>query len=212
MNTLTHFLWLASLGVYGAVLWYKWTQLRAPFAFPAWKRAWGELVAAKSLFVLRRLVTIQGFLLMPEGLALLDAVLLITCGVLELYGFRSLVSIFHGELPTYRPPEAEIICDANSVILSWNAHATTLFGFTAEEAIGQTLMKTIMPSRNWEAHRAGIARFMATRTPEQSLAISLTLSALHKDQTEVDIRLNVGMFLVDGEVRFIGKAHRLVLV
>jgi PAS domain S-box-containing protein len=51
-------------------------------------------------------------------------------------------------------PDAVIFAGTDGVIQAWNPAATTLFGFSAEEAMGQSL-DLIIPERFREAHWKG---------------------------------------------------------
>src|SRR5687767_6796160 len=61
--------------------------------------------------------------------------------------------------------DAVVTTDADSVITGWSAHAATMFGWTAEEALGRTLNETIIPPQHREAHRAGVQRYLRTGEP-----------------------------------------------
>jgi len=58
--------------------------------------------------------------------------------------------------------DAVITMDARGVITSWNANAEAMFGWPAAAAIGRQLADTIIPSRYRDAHRRGLAHFVAT--------------------------------------------------
>jgi diguanylate cyclase (GGDEF)-like protein/PAS domain S-box-containing protein len=55
---------------------------------------------------------------------------------------------------------ANVTCDDAGRITWWNAAASSLFGFSASDAIGQSL-DLIIPSRFQQAHAAGLARLIA---------------------------------------------------
>ncbi|ODS90906.1 MAG: histidine kinase [Comamonas sp. SCN 65-56] len=56
--------------------------------------------------------------------------------------------------------DALIFIDAQGVIRIWNARAAALFGFSAEEALGQSV-DLIIPAHLREAHWRGFNRAMA---------------------------------------------------
>ena len=58
--------------------------------------------------------------------------------------------------------EAFIAIDQAGLITDWNAEATNIFGWNRIEVVGQELATLIIPTRSREAHRQGIARFLAT--------------------------------------------------
>ena len=58
--------------------------------------------------------------------------------------------------------EAFIAIDEASKICEWNEEAEATFGWTQHEAIGRLLPETIIPPRFRDAHRQGVASFLAT--------------------------------------------------
>lgn len=58
--------------------------------------------------------------------------------------------------------DAIVIADREGVITDWNPRAEAVFGWTREEAIGQTLYDTVIPARYHEEHRKGMERFLDT--------------------------------------------------
>ena len=58
--------------------------------------------------------------------------------------------------------EAFITIDELSKICEWNEEAEATFGWTQHEAIGRSLPETIIPPRFRDAHRQGVASFLAT--------------------------------------------------
>ena len=89
--------------------------------------------------------------------------------------------------------DAILSADADSRIVSWNAAATRMFGWTAEEAIGSELTM-LMPER----YRAGApGRRRAARSRPASRSSSAAgrsqLEGLRKDGTEFPIELTLGV-------------------
>src|SRR5271167_4664386 len=60
-------------------------------------------------------------------------------------------------------PEAIILGDAKGIIQLWNEGARAIFGFTSEEAVGQS-MEIIIPERLRARHWEGYDKVMATGT------------------------------------------------
>jgi PAS domain S-box-containing protein len=58
--------------------------------------------------------------------------------------------------------EAFVSIDADGTVTAWNAAAEQMFGLPRELALGQPIAETIIPPQFREAHRAGVARFLAT--------------------------------------------------
>jgi PAS domain S-box-containing protein len=60
---------------------------------------------------------------------------------------------------------AIVVADASGAIQSWNAEAERLFGYPAEEVVGETL-DVIVPEPYREAHWAGFRRVMSSGKTE----------------------------------------------
>ena len=83
--------------------------------------------------------------------------------------------------------EAVIVADHKGLITLWNKTSETIFGHTAEEAIGQPI-RIIVPERFREAHAAGLRRFadanaLSDRTRD--------LIGLRKDGSEFPLELSI---------------------
>ncbi|HVG44498.1 MAG TPA: ATP-binding protein [Longimicrobium sp.] len=86
--------------------------------------------------------------------------------------------------------DAIVTTDADSVITGWNAHAETMFGWSAEEALGRTLAETIIPPQHRAAHAAGVRRLLATgEGPILNQRVEIT--ALRRDGRELPVELTV---------------------
>jgi PAS domain S-box-containing protein len=97
--------------------------------------------------------------------------------------------------------DAVVTTDADSVITGWSAHAETMFGWRADEALGRTLTETIIPERYREAHQAGVRHYLATgQGPILNQRIEVT--ALHRDGREFPVELTVAAARWEGEVIF----------
>jgi PAS domain S-box-containing protein len=59
-------------------------------------------------------------------------------------------------------PDAFVAVDLDNRIVNWNAKSVALFGWSKEEAIGQTLWETIIPPRFHNAHWSSSHRFRKT--------------------------------------------------
>jgi PAS domain S-box-containing protein len=62
-------------------------------------------------------------------------------------------------------PDAFITLDRDGVIMSWNAAAERLFGWTAEQAIGQTMRALIVPPEFGDRHDERRRALVATDSP-----------------------------------------------
>ena len=91
--------------------------------------------------------------------------------------------------------DAIISKDLNGIIQSWNRGAEQLFGYTAEEAIGQPVVMLIPEDRHYEEHhilaqlRCGrpIQHYETVRRRKDGslVDISLSVSPVHNDRGEV---------------------------
>ncbi|MGH2427899.1 MAG: EAL domain-containing protein [Candidatus Limnocylindria bacterium] len=86
--------------------------------------------------------------------------------------------------------DAVVRMDADGVITGWNAHAETLFGWTAAEVMGRRLADTIIPARDREAHAAGLARYLVDGRGIV-LDTHTQVAALHRDGHEISVDLSV---------------------
>ena len=87
--------------------------------------------------------------------------------------------------------DAIIASDAQGVICLWNPAAERLFGFTAQEALGQTL-DLITPERFRARHWQGYEHSMASGTTRCGETL-LRVPALHKDGHSLSIAFTVAL-------------------
>ena len=93
--------------------------------------------------------------------------------------------------------EAFVAIDADSVITGWNAAAEQMFGLARELALGRPLAETIIPPALRDAHRAGMARFLATGE-KRVLGQRIEIVAWRPDIGEFPVELAIWA-LPDGE-------------
>ena len=99
-------------------------------------------------------------------------------------------------------PDAIITIDTDSVIQSVNPATERIFGWTAEEMIGQPLT-LIMPERLRTAHSHGMARYL--KTGERHIPwTSVPLPACTRDGREISIEVSFGEFQHEGQRVFSG--------
>jgi PAS domain S-box-containing protein len=55
-----------------------------------------------------------------------------------------------------------ITMDADGIVIEFSAAAERTFGYSKAEAIGRALADLIIPPRLRDAHRSGLARYLAT--------------------------------------------------
>ncbi|MBU3557298.1 PAS domain S-box protein [Polynucleobacter sp. Ross1-W9] len=101
--------------------------------------------------------------------------------------------------------DAIIVADAHENIVLWNPAATRIFGYSEQEALGQTL-DLIVPERQRQKHNEGYNHSMETGTTRYGTSL-LRVPAKHKDGGTISIAFTVGM-LFDPS----GKANGVVAI
>lgn len=93
--------------------------------------------------------------------------------------------------------DAFVCADADSRIILWNRAAEAMFGWSAAEAIGQSL-DIIIPDRHRAGHHAGVARLRA-RGPSKLVGQTVEVPATCKDGQELPVELSLGMWPAESE-------------
>ena len=96
--------------------------------------------------------------------------------------------------------DAILSADSHGNITYFNPGAERIFGYTAEEVSGRPLT-TLMPERFAEAHRAGLARYLATREA-RVIGRTVELAGRRKDGTEFPLELSLAAWNQGLEVAF----------
>jgi PAS domain S-box-containing protein len=86
-------------------------------------------------------------------------------------------------------PIAILYADRDGKIGFWNAGAEAMFGYTAEEAVGQSL-DLIVPERQRPRHWEGWSRVMASGVTKYGRD-ALAVPATRKDGTRISIEFNI---------------------
>lgn len=86
-------------------------------------------------------------------------------------------------------PEAIIFADHDGLIRLWNAGAEAMFGYQAEEVMGQTL-DLIIPERLRGRHWEGYHKVMATGVTRYGKEL-LAVPALRKDGTRISLEFSI---------------------
>ncbi|VVE69128.1 Sensor protein FixL [Pandoraea anapnoica] len=95
--------------------------------------------------------------------------------------------------------DAIVVADPQNVITLWNSGAQKMFGFSAEEAVGQPL-DIIIPDRLRARHNEGYAKTMETGQTKYGSDL-LKVPAAHKDGRAMSIAFTVALLHGDaGEV------------
>ena len=96
--------------------------------------------------------------------------------------------------------DAIVFADTEGIIRLWNSGAEVIFGYSAEEAIGETL-DLIVPEKLREKHWEGYRKVMATGVTKYGSDI-LAVPALKKDDSRISVEFTI-VLLKDGT----GKPH-----
>jgi len=102
----------------------------------------------------------------------------------------------------FNAPDAVIVIDEASNILLWNPKAEEIFGWTAEEITGKTLMETIIPQAYTARHLKGVERMHETGD-SRVLNRTIEITACKKDGHEFYIALSIARSLQAGKQVFI---------
>lgn len=87
-------------------------------------------------------------------------------------------------------PDALIVAGADGAIGFWNAGAERLFGFTADEAMGQSL-DIIIPERLRGRHWGGFDATMRTGHSRYGAGELLAVPALRKDGARLSVEFTI---------------------
>lgn len=109
-----------------------------------------------------------------------------------------------GERIVELAPDAVIAADSKGTIHLWNSGAEAIFGYTADEALGQTL-DLIVPERQRERHWAGFFRVMESGVTKYAARDLLSVPAMRKDGARISIEFSI-VLLRDGEGKMEGIA------
>lgn len=102
--------------------------------------------------------------------------------------------------------DAYISLDQQGLVTAWNRVAEETFGWSAEEAVGQTLDQLIMPPEMGAAHREGMARYLATGE-QKVLGRRLELPAVRKDRSPLTVEVRIRALDIDGKKIFSAFLH-----
>jgi len=99
-------------------------------------------------------------------------------------------------------PEALIFCDLEGIIRVWNGGAEKVFGFSAVEAVGQSL-DLIIPERMRKAHWDGFNAAVARGDVKPGRTSMITRS-LHKSGDQIYVDMSFAM-VKDASGQMIGS-------
>jgi PAS domain S-box-containing protein len=113
-----------------------------------------------------------------------------------------------GQAVIHDIPDAVIYADRDGIIRFWNAGAKRIFGFSASEALGQSL-DIIIPERLRKRHGDGYSRMVGTGQGQHGVDELLSVPAQHKSGATLSIQFTVtALRRDDGEVRGIAAVLR----
>jgi PAS domain S-box-containing protein len=95
--------------------------------------------------------------------------------------------------------DAVVVCDRAGVIRLWNPGAERIFGFSAAQAVGQSL-DIIIPERLQARHWEGFHKMMESGQSRYPVGHILSVPARRKDGSQLSIEFTV-VALKDGEGR-----------
>ena len=100
--------------------------------------------------------------------------------------------------------DAIVYADAEGRIRLWNAGAEAIFGWSAEEAVGQSL-DLIIPEKQRQPHWDGYRRVMETGVSRYGAGDLLKVPASRKDGTRLSVEFTIVM-VRGGDGRLAGIA------
>ncbi|MGP0015428.1 MULTISPECIES: sensor domain-containing diguanylate cyclase [Pseudomonas] len=93
--------------------------------------------------------------------------------------------------------DAYVSIDESGAIRAWNRMAETTFGWSRDEALGQSFEKLVIPATMREAHLAGWRRYRSAGDDE-ALRQRLEISALRRDGTAFSVEVRISPVEIDG--------------
>jgi two-component system sensor histidine kinase/response regulator len=99
--------------------------------------------------------------------------------------------------------DAIVVADNEARVTYWNDAANRLFGYSAEEVMGQYVHDMIVPERFQEAHNAGFSHF---RNTGEGAVVGKTveLAAVRKDGSEFPVEMSLSSMRYEEEWHAIG--------
>lgn len=95
--------------------------------------------------------------------------------------------------------DAIVAGDHQGLIRFWNPAAERIFGYTASEAVGQSL-DIIIPERLRKAHWDGWDRVMQTGQSRYAGSDLLSVPAIRKDGARISVQFTIATVLIDGKI------------
>jgi PAS domain S-box-containing protein len=105
-------------------------------------------------------------------------------------------------------PEAIVVTGPDGIIRLWNGGAEKMFGYSAAEAVGQSL-DLIIPEKLRDRHWKGYRQTMATGHTRYGDTL-LSVPATHRDGHRLSIEFSVALLRDDGRIVGISAIMREV--
>jgi PAS domain S-box-containing protein len=97
--------------------------------------------------------------------------------------------------------DALVTIDAAGIVTDWNGQASTIFGWSREEALGQRLSELIIPAKDRERHEGGLRQYLATGEAH-FLNRRVEVQALRRSGEEFPVELAISPVRVGGTIFF----------
>lgn len=97
--------------------------------------------------------------------------------------------------------DAFIVSDADNRVVLWSEHAETLFGWSAQEALGKPLTQLVVPPEHAAAHERGMKRFLDTGELN-ILYRRVEVLGMRRDGRRIPLEMMVTPVRIDGRVYF----------
>jgi diguanylate cyclase (GGDEF)-like protein/PAS domain S-box-containing protein len=102
--------------------------------------------------------------------------------------------------------EAFIAMDAKGRITEWNHQAEVTFGWNRQQAVGRLLADTVIPPKYRDAHRQGLAHYLATGEGPV-LGQRLELEGRHRDGRAFPVELTIWALSEGADLSFNALLH-----
>ncbi|QUD86709.1 PAS domain S-box protein [Phenylobacterium montanum] len=100
-------------------------------------------------------------------------------------------------------PDAVVVMDAAGCVTGWNEQAEAVFGWPAAEAVGRELANLIIPAAQRDAHRRGLAHFLATGEGPL-LQGRVEVNGQHRSGEAIPVELAILQLGAEGAPTFVG--------
>ncbi len=94
--------------------------------------------------------------------------------------------------------DAYVSIDESGAVRAWNRMAETTFGWSRDEALGQSFEKLVIPTAMRETYLAGWREYLATGD-DRALRQRLEILALRRDATVFPVEVRISPIEVDGQ-------------